>query len=480
MKPRSVVGPLILIGIGTIFLLRNMWPDVPMFDLFARYWPFLLILWGVVRLVEVLFWAVSSRPLPVSGVSGGEWTLVVLLCILGATVFWGMNYASHWPTGRITMKGLEVFGEPFEFPVSAQKPVGRNPRIVLELGRGNAKIVGTDTDTIKITGRKTIRAFQQSDAEKGDKETPLEVLPMGDQVIIRTNQDRLDGSRRASSDLEIAAPKGASFEGRGRYGDFDISDLAGAVEINSDNAGVRVQNLAGSLKADLRRSDVVRAVNVKGAVEIKGRGQDIELDNVEGPVTVNGSYSGELSFRNLGKPLRFESSQTELRVERTAGFVRIALGNITGENVQGPIRLSTRSRDVQFRDFSNSLEVTVERGDVELRPAKQQAGKIDVRTKNGDINLALPGGARFELTATTRRGEVTNDYGAPLKAESEGRGATLRGSAGAGPAITLNTDRGSVTVRRADGSPEPPRSILPKSLTPEPPKAPPVPAPVRQ
>jgi DUF4097 and DUF4098 domain-containing protein YvlB len=238
---------------------------------------------------------------------------------------------------------------------------------------------------------------------------------------------------------------------------------------------VRVQNITGNVRADLKRSDIVRAVNVKGSVEIKGRGQDVEVESVEGLVTVNGSYSGEISFRNLAKPLRFESPLTELRVEKTSGYLRMALGNLTAENISGPVRLSTRTRDVQLRDFTDNVEITLERGDVELRP--KQLGKVYVRTKSGNLDLVLPTGAKFELSAKTDRGEITNDFGAPLRHEEEGRGASLRGSVGTGPQITLETDRGAILVRKSGTSAaEPSQGLLPKTLTPpsspEPPKVP--------
>jgi len=53
------------------------------------------------------------------------------------------------------------------------------------------------------------------------------------------------------------------------------------------------------VRIDLRKSDIVRAVNVKGLVDIKGHGSDIDLQNIEGQVTVTGAYSGEIQFRNL-------------------------------------------------------------------------------------------------------------------------------------------------------------------------------------
>ena len=84
MKRTSIVAPLLLIGIGVLFLARNMYPDLPLIDYLASYWPFLLILWGVLRLAEILFWAATEKELPARGMSGGEWILVVFLCLFGA------------------------------------------------------------------------------------------------------------------------------------------------------------------------------------------------------------------------------------------------------------------------------------------------------------------------------------------------------------------------------------------------------------
>ena len=62
--------------------------------------------------------------------------------------------------------------------------------------------------------------------------------------------------------------------------------------------------------------------------------------------------------------------------------------------------------------------------------------KNRVRTRSGNIELGLPAAAKFDLTATSSRGEVVNDYGAPIDSQSERRGGTLRGNNG-GAAINL-------------------------------------------
>ena len=51
MRVRSVVGPLILILLGAVFLINNVRPDLNLFTFIANYWPFLLIAMGVLRLM---------------------------------------------------------------------------------------------------------------------------------------------------------------------------------------------------------------------------------------------------------------------------------------------------------------------------------------------------------------------------------------------------------------------------------------------
>lgn len=46
MRPASVVGPIILIAIGVVLLAHNLYPNLPLMDFLASYWPFILIVWG--------------------------------------------------------------------------------------------------------------------------------------------------------------------------------------------------------------------------------------------------------------------------------------------------------------------------------------------------------------------------------------------------------------------------------------------------
>lgn len=451
MRPhRSFVAPVLLILIGVIFLLNNLRPDLSLVTMLSLYWPFLLILWGALRLVEILFLAASSKPLPSRGVGGGEWVLIIFLCVIGSGAFFASR-SHYWGPFNLRSRMVREFGDPFDYAIEERKiPAAAAQKIVIENFRGNARIVGTDAAEVKVSGRKTVRALQRSEADQVNSATNLDLLNQGGTIVLRTNQERGPSfDRQLSTDLEISVPKGSTIEAHGRYGDFDITGVTGGVEITSENAGVRLQDIGGSVRVDLQHSDIIRAVNVKGAVELKGRGNNVELENVEGQVTVNGTYFGEVQFRNLAKPLRFEGLQSDIRVEKCPGQIRMARGYFNASNVVGPVQITAKSKDIQISDFTQSLDLNIDRGDIELRSSKMPLSKMDVRTRSGFIDVAVPAGAKFDLRASVSRGEIQNEFGDPLHATSEGRGATLKGTTGEGPALVFISDRGSVTVRKS-------------------------------
>jgi DUF4097 and DUF4098 domain-containing protein YvlB len=471
MRRRSLVGPVFLILIGVLFLASNLRPDLAVFEIVSQYWPFLLIGWGLLRLMEVFFAARSGRRIP-SGLSGGEIVLIVFICLIGSGMY-AANRAGHgihigpWGPGS-----LEIFGEAYDYEVPEKTVAAGKNRLYVENLRGNIHITGTDDAEVTVNGRKSVRALNRREADAADKQTSVDVVTENDRIVVRTNQQNLPHNRRISIDLELSVPKNMTVETRGDYGDVEISQIQGPVEIDSDNAGVRLSDIGGDVRVNLRKSDMVRAVDVKGAVDLQGaKANDVELENIGGQVTINGTFMGSMEFKNLAKPLHFASQQTDLKIESVPGRVSMDLGEFTGKNLVGPVRLVTRSRDIRIEDFTNALELDTARGDIELRPDHVPLGKIEARSRSGNIDLELPVKARFELKASTSSGEARNDFGPAIQLVTDGRSASMQGVVGQGPAITLNTGRGSITVRKAGTEPAPGAPVVAPA-----PQAPPHPA----
>jgi DUF4097 and DUF4098 domain-containing protein YvlB len=184
-------------------------------------------------------------------------------------------------------------------------------------------------------------------------------------------------------------------------------------------------------------------------VSLHGHGSDVEFEKIAGQVAIKGEYEGTISLRDVAKPVQVENMRTEMDVQQIPGEIRLDRGNVSVQNVIGPLKLTTHATDVSVDGFSNGLEVRVDKGDIDLKPGRLPLGKMVVHTRSGNIELALPQSAAFALTASTDRGEIENEFGEALKQRTQGRGARLEGAIGAGPDLTLSTDMGSITVRKS-------------------------------
>jgi DUF4097 and DUF4098 domain-containing protein YvlB len=444
VRPRSITGPLILVTIGVLFLLNNVRPDFLSFSMIADYWPFLLIGAGAIGLIEVLFHAArgtTPAPRPLAG-AGIFW--IVVVCVIA-----GVLSGNHdFRFARFDRPGISVFGSDFEYDVNASASPQGVTRIIFDNIRGNISVKGEDSGDVKVTGRKTVRAFHRGDADRANERTQVRIERNGDLLLVRAEE--FNGARmiQITTDLDITLPRGISVESRGRTGDLTIDDIDGTVDVSSARGDVRLSHIARDVKIASSRSGVIRAVDLKGNLDLEGRGSDLQLENIAGAVTINGEYSGTIEFQALAKPMRFQSSRTEFRVEAVPGSITLDLGNLKMTNVSGPVRFQTRTRDIQVSDVTNALDLTVDRGDIQVTASKGPLPKMDVHSRNGDIALTLPDHAGFELNGSTSQGEVENEFGNSLETHTDGRAATIRGQTGNGPQIRVTTDRGSVTVKK--------------------------------
>lgn len=416
MKRASLVGPLLLIALGVLFLARNLHPEFPLAEYLARYWPYILIAWGALRIAEICYWALSSQPLPARGVSGGEWVLVVFLCVIGMAAHglhdgfqFGVGPFPRWWTERVPWAGIEMMGAPYDYPVNAEKAASRQPRVVIEDFRGDLEIIGSDTDQVKITGRKSIRALDKNRADEADRNSAFELSGDPDYLTLRLREGT--GLARISSALEVTVPKGAMLEAR-------------------------------------RRDGAVRISKLEGAVSLSGRSGNVDVHDVAGPVSIEEGFAGNVVFKNLTGAVRFKTPRTEFSAAAIPGEVDIDAGDFNADGLTGPTRLMARSRDVRIRDFRNALDVRVDRGDLNLEAVGAPLAPLQATVRSGNVNLVLPEHVGFSMKATTKSGEISTGLGAGFKVDSERRGAKLEGATGTGPGISIEVERGDISVRQ--------------------------------
>jgi hypothetical protein len=99
MRPGAIVGPLILIVLGVLFLIDNMGVNIPFGSLLRNGWPFMLILIGVLQMAGAL----TGRGSVAAGI------VVTAIGVLFAfqTLF-GVGFRYTWPVILIVIGGIGV------------------------------------------------------------------------------------------------------------------------------------------------------------------------------------------------------------------------------------------------------------------------------------------------------------------------------------------------------------------------------------
>jgi len=101
---------------------------------------------------------------------------------------------------------------------------------------------------------------------------------------------------------------------------------------------------------------------------------------------------------------------------------------------------------------------------IQLRPTRLPLSKINARTRSGKAELILPIGAKLDLKAAVKKGQIENDFGEPFRVGEDGRAATLTGSNG-GPEVKIEVDRGDIEIRKwtNEDAPAPSAPVAPRS-----------------
>src|SRR6202451_4339158 len=117
-RRRSFGGPFVLIVLGIVFLLGNLhllsWTRLG--TLFAHYWPALLILWGVIKLIE--YQQAQRDGVPARGIGAGGVFLIIFIVVCGLTATQASRF--NWGEIRNNMNiddgDLDnLFGETYSF-----------------------------------------------------------------------------------------------------------------------------------------------------------------------------------------------------------------------------------------------------------------------------------------------------------------------------------------------------------------------------
>jgi len=456
-RPRSFAGPFVLIVLGIVFLLGTM-RVVSLGQLmlwFSHYWPVLLILWGIIKLLEHnRAQREGYRP---SGIGAGGIFLVVIIVVFGLIA----TQIEHvWPNIREGINEIDdpdirgIFGDTYNFNDHLEQdfPAGASLKVLND--HGAVSVHASDDNKITVVVRKRIGAESQNDADNYNAATKPTITTIGGLVTL-DSKVHAGGDHSVETDLDISLPRKVSVAIVSRRGDVELVGRDGSIDINSQHADTTVEDVNGNIKLSLEKSSA-KVEQVTGDVHVEGRLNELSVTDVKGSAQLEGEFQESVKLARIAKSVTFKSSRTDMEFSRIDGDLDLDSDDLHAAEIFGPLHLTTRSKNIRLESVSGDVRLENDNGGIDV--AMRTLGNVQIDSRNGDIQLSLPEKSGFRLDARTRGGEIQSDF-AELKIDNNDREAKASGSVGnAASHIVLNNEHEGIEIRKgsAIAPPAPP------------------------
>lgn len=454
---RSLSGPIVLISIGIVFLLGTMgmlnWDRLGHW--FAHYWPVILIVAGIIKLIE--YQSAQRQGARASGIGAGGIFLIIMVIVFGmiATQASRFNWGELRDQINIDDDSFTLWGEKYEFRDQLAQNFPAGASLHVNSTRGAVNISTSEDNQIRVAVHKTVHADNQQDADKWNVGTKPQITVSGNVVTLNANNEAA-GDHGVGADLDISLPRKAAVNVVTRYGDVSIIGRDGDVQVSAQHDDVTTTDINGKVSLSLEHSSA-RITEVSSDVSIDGRANDVSIEDVKGAVHLDGEFMESVKLAKIAQGVIFKSSRTDMQLSSLNGDLNLDSGDLQASDVVGPIRLTTRSKDIRLTGVSGDVRLEDENGSIEVRMRKM--GSVQVENRKGDLSIYVPDKAGFQVDARSHGGEVETDFDG-LKIDNSNDTAIATGTVGGGgPRMVLNNDHGTIEIRKGSSAaelPEPP------------------------
>jgi hypothetical protein len=466
-RQRSFAAPLVLIIVGTVFLLGTMrvLSVGKLVHLFASYWPLLLILWGVMKIIE--HQQARRQGNRASAIGAGGVLLIVMIVVFGliANQLERVNWSGLRDEINIDDNDFSnIFGDTFNYDDRLEQIFPADASLKVIDNHGAVSVHPSDDDKITVIVRKRIGADNQSDADKYNRDTKPTIATIGGLVTVDAKVEGA-GDHPVETDLDISLPRKAPVTINSRRGDVNLSGRGGNVDISTQHADTSVDDVSASVKINQEKGSV-KIQQITGDVEIGGRLNELNVADVKGSLQLEGEFQESVKLERIAKTVTFKSSRTDMEFYKLGGSLDLDSDELHADEVTGPLHLTTRSKNIRMDQVSGDVRVKNDNGTIEL--IMRSLGNVEVDNRNGDVQLAVPDRAGFRLDARTRGGEIQSEF-PELKVNNDEREAKASGSVGNGSShIVINNEHEGIEIRKASNTPPaPPNPAKPVKALPQ-------------
>jgi len=457
----GLLGGLFWTSLGLVILL-DVVGKVETLEFFGAYWPSILILYGLGKIIDYYRLKTASR------VRMGEIFGVVFVAVFG------------WSLGRIAEAHLPLIAdlglENLPWTVSLDSPLPKHDfkkTETLDLGGIESVeirnlygdvVVESDVDTkAEIELLKTVRADSNAKAQEIADQVSIMTQRREKSLVIETNRRQLgDKGKQLNTHLALRLPLEVPIQVVNGYGDIRIerrkgncrlensygnitadeiegnvsiigkyqlvkatnvtgaltitnrrapvtvNDVTGNVEVTTDYDLVRASNIQGNISVK-NRFGTVRITEIGGTAHIEGKGSEVTVADVTDDVYVSNSHKSVV-LTNLKKALMVDTGYSRLEISQVEGPVEIraAHSELAVNSVEKGIQLMGRGSKIDLVDVRGELGI-----ETSLRPVSVHnfSGPLTIQNEYGDVSIEATGSPKGPVKISNKNGGI--DFSIP-------------------------------------------------------------------
>jgi hypothetical protein len=282
----------------------------------------------------------------------------------------------------------------------------------LNVSKGGRLSVNINYGEINITTWNNNQVVIKSDAdEDGDNGEGLQISQSGNSVSVE------DGNNFGGSDVYITVPAEFNLDIRTNAGSVTIKgNIAGKVDLGTSGGDIKTENVYGSLDANTSGGNI-STWYIKGQTNINSGGGDIRLGDIEGDLilqTGGGNVKvgkitkslklktggGNIVVNEIGKDASMLTGGGNISVEKANGKIEMTTGggDIKLNSPKGEVIARTGSGSIYVQNAAGKMNLNTGSGEVSINFLSFYNGNSELKTKNGDVTLYLPGNIKATVT----------------------------------------------------------------------------------
>ena len=323
-------------------------------------------------------------------------------------------------------------------------PVAAGGKLTIDADCGEIDVQSTEDDTVSVRIQRAAQMKANRRAAEILKNLDVQIAHEASDVKIEakfTGNAKRWQKRKNDLDVQfdIRVPRHYNLDLQTACDDISIVNVIGDVNVETFNAGLRLQGITG-------RIDAVTSV---GNIDLKGFNGDAVLQTKSGNITLAAGF-GDVKAKTSGGNI--QAVHVRGAVDgRTSG------GNVTLRECKGGADLKTAGGSIEVENDGPVLAKT-SGGSIRCQLQKVSTSEnllLDLETMGGSINVSLVPDIAATVKATVLGGSVTTEFPVTVEASGTVKPDQLQGAInGGGPLLKLRSVGGNIILRKIDDETE--------------------------